>query len=74
MGQGVNLVTGDYSRGASGFWFENGVIQGALQEFTIAGHLGEMLKGIQGSGTDVDYRGNIASGSLLLSPMKIAGR
>jgi PmbA protein len=45
-----------------------------LQEFTIAGHLGEMLKGIQGSGTDVDYRGNIASGSLLLSPMKIAGR
>lgn len=74
MGQGVNLVTGDYSRGASGFWFENGVIQGALQEFTIAGHLGEMLRGIQGSGTDVDYRGNIASGSLLLSPIKIAGR
>ncbi|MED5389604.1 MAG: metallopeptidase TldD-related protein, partial [Pseudomonadota bacterium] len=74
MGQGVNLVTGDYSRGASGFWFENGVIQGALQEFTIAGHLGEMLRGIQGSGTDVDYRGNIACGSLLLSPMKIAGR
>ncbi|KZY28218.1 metalloprotease PmbA [Alcanivorax sp. HI0083] len=74
MGQGINLVTGDYSRGASGFWFENGVIQGALQEFTIAGHLGEMLLGIQGSGTDVDYRGNIACGSLLLSPVKIAGR
>ncbi len=74
MGQGINLVTGDYSRGASGFWFENGVIQGALQEFTIAGHLGEMLLGIQGSGTDVDYRGNIACGSLLLSPIKIAGR
>ncbi|EKF74170.1 pmbA protein [Alcanivorax hongdengensis A-11-3] len=74
MGQGVNLVTGDYSRGASGFWFENGVIKDALQEFTIAGHLGEMWMGIQGSGTDVDYRGNIACGSLLLSPLKIAGR
>ncbi|MDX1802897.1 MAG: metalloprotease PmbA, partial [Alcanivorax sp.] len=66
MGQGVNLVTGDYSRGASGFWFENGVIKNALQEFTIAGHLGEMLAGLQGSGTDVDRRGNIACGSLLL--------
>lgn len=74
MGQGVNVVTGDYSRGASGFLFENGVITQPLQEFTIAGHLSEMLLGIQGSGTDVDHRGNIACGSLLLSPMKIAGR
>lgn len=74
MGQGVNLVTGDYSRGAGGFLFENGVIQGPLQEFTIAGQLGEMLNGIQGSGTDVDRRGNIACGSLLLAPMKVAGR
>ncbi len=73
MGQGVNLVTGDYSRGASGFWIENGVIRKPLQEFTIAGNLGEMFAGIQGSGTDVDRRGNIACGSLLLSPMKIAG-
>jgi len=74
MGQGVNMVTGDYSRGASGFLFENGRITSPVQEFTIAGHLAEMLRGIQGSGTDVDYRGNIACGSLLLSPMKIAGR
>lgn len=73
MGQGVNLVTGDYSRGAAGFWIENGVIRQPLQEFTIAGNLGEMLAGIQGSGMDVDRRGNIACGSLLLSPMKIAG-
>ncbi len=73
MGQGVNLVTGDYSRGASGFWIENGVIRQPLQEFTIAGNLGEMFAGIQGSGTDVDRRGNIACGSLLLSPMQIAG-
>ena len=73
MGQGVNLVTGDYSRGAAGFWIENGVIQKPLQEFTIAGNLGEMFAGILGSGTDVDRRGNIASGSLLLAPMKVAG-
>lgn len=73
MGQGVNLVTGDYSRGASGFFFENGVIGAPLQEFTVAGNLRDMLLGIQGSGTDIDTRGNIACGSLLLSPMKVAG-
>lgn len=73
MGQGVNLVTGDYSRGAAGFWIENGVIQKPLQEFTIAGNLGDMFAGIQGSGTNVDRRGNIASGSLLLAAMKVAG-
>lgn len=74
MGQGVNLVTGDYSRGAAGFWVENGVIRHPLQEFTIAGNLRDMLAGIQGSGTDVDARGNVRVGSLLLSPMKIAGK
>ncbi|MBA4720506.1 MAG: metalloprotease PmbA [Alcanivorax sp.] len=74
MGQGVNLVTGDYSRGAAGFWVENGVIQRPLQEFTIAGNLKDMFGGVLGSGTDVDRRGNIHCGSLLLSPMKVAGR
>lgn len=74
MGQGVNLVTGDYSRGASGFWIENGVIQKPLQEFTIAGNLRDMLAGIRGSGTDVDTRGNVRVGSLLLSSLKVAGR
>ncbi len=74
MGQGVNLVTGDYSRGAAGFWVEKGVISKPLQEFTIAGSLREMFAGILGSGTDVDHRGNMRVGSLLLSPMKIAGK
>lgn len=74
MGQGVNLVTGDYSRGAAGFWVENGVIQKPIQEFTLAGNLEQMFAGLQGSGTDVDSRGNIRCGSLLLSPMKVAGK
>ncbi|ASK34926.1 metalloprotease PmbA [Alcanivorax sp. N3-2A] len=74
MGQGVNLVTGDYSRGAAGFRVENGVLGKPLQEFTIAGNLAAMFAGLQGSGTDVDARGNIRCGSLLLAPMKIAGR
>jgi PmbA protein len=74
MGQGVNLVTGDYSRGAAGFWVENGAIEKPLQEFTIAGDLAAMFAGLQGSGIDVDARGNIRCGSLLLAPMKIAGK
>ncbi|MBZ2189611.1 metalloprotease PmbA [Alcanivorax sp. JB21] len=73
MGQGVNLVSGDYSRGASGFRVENGEIAGPVEEFTIAGHLGDMFAGLQAAGCDVDERGNIHCGSLLLSPMKIAG-
>ena len=73
MWQGVKMGSGDYTRGASGFWIGNGVIRQPLQVFTIGGSLGEMFAGIQGSGTDVDRRGNIACGSLLLSPMQIAG-
>ena len=73
MGQGVNLVTGDYSRGASGFRVEDGEIAGPVEEFTIAGHLGEMFAGLQASGSDVDTRGKIHCGSLLLSEMKVAG-
>ena len=73
MGQGVNLVTGDSSRGASGFRVSGGEIAGPLEEFTLAGHLGDMFAGLQAAGTDVDLRGNIQCGSLLLSPMKIAG-
>ena len=73
MGSGVNLLTGDYSRGASGFLVENGEIVAPLEEFTIAGHLGEMFAGLQAAGNDVDTRGNIHCGSLLLSEMKVAG-
>lgn len=73
MGSGVNLLTGDYSRGAGGFLVENGEIVAPLEEFTIAGHLGEMFAGLQAAGNDVDRRGNIHCGSLLMSEMKVAG-
>ncbi|HLR16820.1 MAG TPA: metalloprotease PmbA [Alcanivoracaceae bacterium] len=74
MGQGVNIVTGDYSRGAAGFWVENGVISHPIEEFTIAGNLTDMLLGIQAVGHDVDKRGGIQTGSILMSPMTIAGQ
>jgi PmbA protein len=73
MGQGVNLVTGDYSRGASGFWVENGVIQYPVEEITIAGNLRDMYKNIVAIGNDVDLRGNVRTGSILLDTMTVAG-
>ncbi|MGD0960791.1 MAG: metalloprotease PmbA [Methylomonas sp.] len=73
MGQGINRVTGDYSRGASGFWVENGVIQYPVQEITIAGNLKTLFRNIVAIGNDVDMRGNIRVGSILLEQMSIAG-
>lgn len=73
MGQGVNLVTGDYSRGAAGFWVENGAIHRPVQEVTIAGNLRDIFAGIQAVGNDVDRRGNIRSGSILVDEMTVAG-
>ena len=73
MGQGVNMVTGDYSRGAAGFWVENGSIQYPVAEITIAGNLRDMLKGIAAVGDDVDVRGATRVGSILLPEMTIAG-
>lgn len=73
MGQGVNMVTGDYSRGAAGFWVENGEIQYPVEEITIAGNLKDMLKNIIAVGNDVDYRGNVRTGSILVERMSIAG-
>ncbi|MCL1886727.1 MAG: metalloprotease PmbA [Betaproteobacteria bacterium] len=73
MGQGVNYVTGDYSRGASGFWVENGVIQYPVQEITIAGNLKEMFAQIVAVGADVLSRGGKESGSILIENMTIAG-
>ena len=73
MGQGVNTVTGDYSRGAEGFWVENGEIVHAVDEVTIAGNLLDIYRGIAAVGNDVDHRGSIRIGSLLLAPMTIAG-
>jgi PmbA protein len=73
MGQGVNGVTGDYSRGAAGFWVENGALQYPVAEITIAGNLREMLLGVAAVGDDVDTRGGIRVGSVLLNEMTIAG-
>lgn len=73
MGQGVNLVTGDYSRGAEGFWVENGEIQYPVDEVTIAGNLAAMYKQIAAVGKDVDTRGAVRVGSLLVEGMTIAG-
>ena len=73
MGQGVNAVTGDYSRGASGFWVENGEIQFPVSELTIAGHLKDMYKSLVAVGDDVDQRSKIFTGSWLIEEMTIAG-
>lgn len=73
MGMGVNLVTGDYSRGAAGFWVSRGEVQFPVQEITIAGNLREMFLGIRAIGSDIDTRGNIRCGSLLIEPMTLAG-
>jgi PmbA protein len=73
MGQGVNTVTGDYSRGAAGFWVERGAILFPVAEITIAGNLRDMFKGIGAVGDDVDVRGGTRVGSILLEEMTIAG-
>jgi PmbA protein len=73
MGSGVNYVTGDYSRGASGFWVENGRIAYPVHEITIAGNMKAMLKGIQAVGADTYNYGAKTVGSILLGKMKVAG-
>ena len=73
MGQGVNVVTGDYSRGAAGFWVENGEIQYPVSEITIAGNLKDMFNQIVAVGSDLETRSQIQTGSILLDTMKVAG-
>lgn len=73
MGQGVSMVTGDYSRGASGFLVENGEISYPVEEVTIAGNLRDIFMNLAAAGEDVDTRGNIHSGSILISAMMVAG-
>ncbi|SDI11957.1 PmbA protein [Pseudomonas flavescens] len=73
MGHGLNMVTGDYSRGAGGYWVENGEIQFAVQEVTIAGNLRDMLKQIVAVGSDLELRSNIRTGSVLIEKMTVAG-
>lgn len=72
MGQGINIVTGDYSRGAFGYWIENGQIKHPVEGITIAGNLKDMFKGIVAVSNDVDTRGVIRSGSILIDNMTIA--
>jgi PmbA protein len=73
LGRGVSTVTGDYSRGAAGFWVEGGEIRYPVEEITIAGNLREMFRRLAAVGQDVDARSNIRTGSLLLEEMMIAG-
>ena len=73
IGHGSNIVTGDYSRGAAGYWVENGVIQYPVEEFTIAGNLKDMLRNIVAIGSDIETRGSIATGSILLDSIAVAG-
>ena len=73
IGHGVNTVTGDYSRGAAGFWVENGEIQYPVEEITVAGNLADMFTNISALGNDLDTRGNVHCGSMLIDNMTIAG-
>ncbi|MBA1936650.1 metalloprotease PmbA, partial [Escherichia coli] len=74
MGQGVSAITGDYSRGAAGFWVENGEIQYPVSEITIAGNLKDMWRNIVTVGNEIETRSKIQCGSVLLPEMKIAGQ
>ena len=73
LGMGINIVTGDYSRGAAGFWVEGGELAHPVEEITIAGNLADMFLGIREIGVDVDIRGAIRTGSLLIEQMTVAG-
>jgi PmbA protein len=73
IGQGVSIITGDYSRGAAGFWIENGEVAYPVQEITIAGNLRDMFMNMQAIGTDVDPRASILVGSILVGKMTLAG-
>jgi PmbA protein len=73
MGQGINLVTGDYSRGAAGYWIEGGEIAYPVEEITIAGNLRDMFLGIVAVGSDALTRGSRTTGSILVERMTIAG-
>jgi PmbA protein len=74
MGHGFNLLTGDYSRGAVGFWVEGGEIRHPVDEVTVAGNLRDLFMGLAAVGNDADLRGNVRTGSLLIERMTIAGQ
>jgi PmbA protein len=74
LGQGVNPVTGDYSRGAAGYWVERGKIAYPVNEVTVAGNLGEMFRSIRAVGSDVDVRGGVRTGAVLVDGLTVAGQ
>ena len=74
MGFGVNIVTGDYSRGAAGLWIRNGELAFAVSEVTIAGNLNEMLRGIEAIGSDLDFRGSVAAPTIKMGEMTVGGK
>jgi PmbA protein len=74
MGFGVNIVTGDYSRGAAGLWIRNGELAFAVSEVTIAGTLQEMLMGLETIGSDLEFRGSVAAPTLKIGEMTVAGK
>ena len=74
MGFGVNVVTGDYSRGAAGLWIRNGELAFAVSEVTIAGNLNEMLHGIEAVANDLEFRGSVAAPTIKIGEMTVGGR
>ena len=74
IGQGVNLVTGDYSRGAAGLWIENGELAYPVSEITIASTLQRMLMELEGVGSDLEFRGSLASPTILIGEMTVSGQ
>jgi len=74
MGFGVNIVTGDYSRGAAGMWIRNGELAFAVSEVTIAGNLKDMLMGLEAIGSDLDFRGSVAAPTLKIGEMTVGGK
>jgi len=74
MGFGVNIVNGDYSRGATGLWIRNGELAFAVSEVTIAGNLKEMLMGIESIGSDLVFRGSVAAPTLKIGEMTVGGK
>jgi PmbA protein len=74
MGHGVNIVTGDLSYGASGLWIENGELAYPVEEVTVAGNLLEIFQGIAAIGSDLEFRSALASPTLLISEMTVAGQ
>jgi PmbA protein len=74
IGKGVNIVTGDYSRGAAGLWIENGEFAYPVSEITIAANLGEMLMDVEAAGSDLEFRGSVASPTLMIREMTVSGQ